>query len=80
MNIESNAANYESKFAYELASALNDKEALPVYIAFTRKYQEDFLKRILLRVMSIPDNKIKRTRGALFTYLVNQYGSNHSRN
>lgn len=80
MNNESNATNFESKFAYELANALNDKESLALYISFTEKYQEDFLRRILFRVMSIPDNKIKRTRGALFTYLVNQYGNNHSRN
>jgi len=65
--------------AYEIASNLNDKEALPLYISFTQKYQEVFLRKILTRVMSIPPEKIKRTRGALFTYLVNQHGSNHSR-
>ena len=70
----------DNKLAYELASALNDKEALPVYIAFTRKYNEEFLKRTLLRVMSIPDSKIKRTRGALFTYLVKENGDNYFRN
>jgi hypothetical protein len=80
MNIESNEENYESKFAYELANVLNDRQALSLYISFTQKYQEEFLRKILLRVMSIPDNKIKRTRGALFTYLVNQHGSDHSRN
>ena len=70
----------DNRLACELAPALNDKEALPVYIAFTRKYNEEFLKRTLLRVMSIPDNKIKRTRGALFTYLVWEHGGNYFRN
>lgn len=70
----------ENKLAYEIASALNDKEALPVYMSFTRKYQEEFLRKILTRVMSIPQEKIKRTRGALFTYLINQNGKDHSRN
>lgn len=70
----------ENQLAYELASTLKDKEALPLYITFTKKYQEAFLRKILLRVMSVPDEKIKRTRGALFTYLVNEYGNNHSRN
>jgi len=69
----------DSKLAYEIASILNDKEALPIYIAFTKKYQEDFLKKILMRVMSIPDNKIKRTRGALFTYLIKEHGESHFR-
>lgn len=69
----------ENKLAYEIASALNDREAMAVYISFTRKYQEGFLRKILTRVMSVPDEKIKRTRGALFTYLVKEHGSDHSR-
>ena len=68
----------EKSFAYELASALNDTESLPVYIDFTLKYQEAFLRRVLNKVMSIPDDKIKRTRGALFTYLVKQNGGYES--
>lgn len=80
MSTESNAENYESKFAYELANVLNDHQSIQVYVKFTQKYKEEFLRKILLRVMSIPDNKIKRTRGALFTYLVNQHGFDHSRN
>lgn len=79
MNTESNAENYETKFAYELANVLNDHHSIQVYVSFTEKYKEEFLRKILLRVMSIPDNKIRRTRGALFTYLVNQHGGNYSR-
>lgn len=73
------APQYENKLAYELANTLNDREAIQLYVNFTKKYHEEFLRKILLRVMSIPDNKIRRTRGALFTYLVNQHGNNHSR-
>jgi hypothetical protein len=80
MNDESTTIYNENKLAYEIANALKDKEALPLYLTFTRKYQESFLRKILTRVMSIPEEKIKRTRGALFTYLVNAHGSNHSRN
>ena len=64
----------EKTLAYELARALNDMESLPVYIGFTEKYQEAFLRRMLQKVMSLPDEKIKRTRGALFTYLIKQNG------
>ena len=64
----------EKSLAYELARAMNDLESLPVYIGFTEKYQEAFLRRVLQKVMSLPDEKIKRTRGALFTYLVQQNG------
>ena len=64
----------EKSLAYELARAMDDMESLPVYVAFAEKYKEAFLRKILQRVMSLPDEKIKRTRGALFTYLVKQNG------
>lgn len=67
------STDYES-FAYEIASTLRDKESLPLFQDFVRTYHEEFLRKILLRVMSIPDNKIRRTRGALFTFLVRQNG------
>jgi len=69
----------EYKLAYEIASTLNDMDSLPLHLSFAHKYQEAFLRRILNRVMSLSDNQIKRTRGALFTYLVNQNGQNNSR-
>ena len=61
---------HSNPLAYAIADALNDHESLALFISFTEKYQEDFLKKILAKVMSIPDHKIRRTRGALFTYLV----------
>ncbi|MFM2224734.1 MAG: hypothetical protein RJA07_936 [Bacteroidota bacterium] len=69
-----------TKFAYELANALNDLDALPIYITFANRFQEQVLRNILQKVMSIPERKIKRTRGALFTYLVKQQGNGGFRN
>lgn len=67
------------KLAQEIAYALNDHEALPFYETVTKKYSEVFLRKILMRVLSVPDHKIRRTRGALFTYLISQhdYQGNH---
>ena len=76
MNIE--YSQEELKLANEIASTLNDWDAVPLFRMYTRKYKESFLRKILTKVMSIPDNKIKRTRGALFTFLVNQSGSDGS--
>jgi hypothetical protein len=63
-----------NKLAHEIAVTLDDMDALPLYVSFCNKYSEAFLRKILLRVMSVPDQKIKRTRGALFTFLVQQHG------
>lgn len=69
---------YEIKLANEIADTLNDKEALQLYLQFTRKYKEAFLRKILARVMSIPENKIRRSRGALYTFLITKQGGNDS--
>lgn len=70
---------HEVKLANEIAETLKDRDALPLFLTYTRKYQESHLRRILVKVMSIPENSIRKSRGALFTFLINQHGSsNHT--
>jgi len=70
----------ENKLAVELAETLNDRESLQAYIGMTHKYSESFLRKILTKVLTIPQNKIRKTRGALFTFLVKQHHDNSTRN
>jgi len=70
----------ENKLAVELAETLNDRESLQAYIGMTHKYSESFLRKILTKVLTIPQNKIRKTRGALFTFLVKQHYDNSTRN
>ena len=73
-------SNKEEKLAREIAIALDDLVALPIYEKFTNKYAEQFLRKILQKTLSVPEKDIRKTRGALFTYLVNQnYGKGSSR-
>lgn len=60
--------------AYEIAKALNDHDALPLYKSYVERYSPQFLRDTLNKVMSIPEHKIRRTRGALFTFLVQNNG------
>ena len=69
----------EEKLAREIADALNDHDSLQVHLGFVEKYSEAFLRRTLQRVLTIPENQIRKTRGALFTYLVTQNGRSNSR-
>ena len=71
----------QQKLAYELADSMNDRDSIQVYISFTQKFSEEFLRKIQNKVLSIPEHKIKKSRGALFTFLVQQHGknSNHFR-
>ena len=74
MNNEINKHSKEYKLAYEIAEALNDLDSLEIHISFAQSFNESVLRKIFNRVMSIPEEKIKRTRGALYTYLVKNHG------
>ena len=63
----------EMQLANEIAERLNDPDALSLYLGFARLYPHEKLRELLNKVCSIPDNEIKRSRGALFTFLVSQY-------
>lgn len=67
------------KLAQEIAEKLNDKDAYSLYLSYTQEHSEETLRRCLERVLSIPIEKIKRTRGALFTYLITQHAKNKAR-
>ncbi len=70
---------HEIKLANEIAETLKDRDALPLFLTYTRKYQENHLRHILAKVMSIPESSIRKSRGALFTFLINQHGNaNHT--
>lgn len=74
------ALSKEEKLAREIADALNDPDSIALFTGYAEKYAEAHLRRILQRVLSIPQEQIRKTRGALFTYLVNQnYGKGNSR-
>jgi len=64
--------HYEIKLANEIADTLKDRDSIAMHLLYVRKYKEEFLRRILNKVMAMPDNKIRRTRGALYTFLINQ--------
>jgi hypothetical protein len=63
----------EEELALELALTLQDREGLPFYIHCAKEYPEPFLRRVLATVMDIPEKKIKKSRGALFNFLVQGY-------
>jgi hypothetical protein len=72
----------EIQLAHEISERLNDPEALSLYLSYAQQFPHEKLRELLNKVCSIPDRSIKRTRGALFTYLVSQhkrYGHGYSR-
>jgi len=66
----------EELLAVDLAVALDDYHGLPLYISLAKKYPEAFLRNILGQVRGIPQEKIKKSRGALFNHLVQKNKQN----
>lgn len=67
---------HEIKLAHEIADTLKDRDSITLHLQYARKYKEEFLRRILNKVMSLDESKIRRSRAALYTFLVNQSGRN----
>ena len=66
---------YEKKLAHEIADTLKDRDSISMHLIYVRKYKEEFLRRILNKVMALPDDKIRKSRAALYTFLINQSSS-----
>lgn len=60
----------EVRLAIAIAEQLNDHKSIPQFIGMCQKYKESFLKDILKQVVETPQRKIRKTRGAYFTFLI----------
>lgn len=65
--------NEKELLAMDLASALDDLKNFPLYLSCANKYPANLLRQILGEVKEVPLKKIKKSRGALFNYLVQKY-------
>jgi hypothetical protein len=59
--------------AQELAKALDDSTGIELYRSYCRRFPERHLRDVLSEVQRIPTEQITKGRGALFTYLVQNY-------
>jgi DNA-binding transcriptional MocR family regulator len=67
------AKTREELLASDLAETLKDPGGLNAYLFYAYRYPEPFLREILSQVRQTPDQKIRRSRGALFTYLLHHH-------
>ena len=68
----------EELLAMDIAQTLGEGNNLKVYSAYAHKYPESFLRQMLSEVKRTPNCKIKKSRGALFAYLIRHYGDTQS--
>ena len=68
----------EELLALDAATALNDLDNLAFYLSYAKKYPENLIRQTLAVVKGIPDAKIRKSRGALFNYLIQKHGRQNS--
>jgi hypothetical protein len=61
------------KLALEIAKALGEEKKLPLYRMVCENRSEEVVRRAFERTKKTPQQKIKKSRSALFFYLVNKY-------
>ena len=63
----------EQLLAADLAESLKDHRSLKLYLSYAYRYPESLLREVLSQVKQTPEQKIRKSRGALFTYLLHQH-------
>ncbi len=60
--------------AESIAQSLGDLENLALYEAYLKRYSEEIIRKAYRDVLQTPPEKIKKSAGAYFTFLVKKYG------
>jgi len=64
----------EEALALDIVNSLGEPRGnLPLFIAYCRKYPRPILERAWTEARHTPPSKIKKSRGALFNYLVQKH-------
>jgi hypothetical protein len=64
----------ERAFAQYVATKLNDMDSLDYHLQNAARFTESFQRKVLEQVLSVPEHKIKKSRAALYTYLISKHG------
>ncbi|HZS45645.1 MAG TPA: hypothetical protein VFC63_11115 [Blastocatellia bacterium] len=59
--------------AYTIAETFNDSDHLQLYLTYCKKYATHIIQRAYAEAHSIPQERIKKSRAAVFFYLIKQY-------
>ena len=63
----------EDFLALEIAEDFGDKKLIPLLVFYCRKYPERTVRSVLSETKQTPEDKIKKSKMALFIYLLHKY-------
>lgn len=59
--------------ALKIARAFNEESKLPLYRVLCENFNDQIVNKAFAEVMNVPNEKIKKSRAALFAYLLKKY-------
>ncbi len=63
----------KEELAHKLAKSFNEKKDIKLYLYVVNHYKETAINKAYEDTMKVPDEKIKKTRSALFFFLMKKY-------
>lgn len=70
---KSRAITKRKHLAYMIAESFNDLGQLKLYINYCKKYPLNIIYRAFSEAKNFPEEKIKKSRAAIFFYLIKTY-------
>ena len=77
---EDSDCSEEQRLAYQVAEGLDDVKNLRLYQSYCRRYPAEIILAAYVRAKEVSPDKIKKSRGALFNFLVQKYGGKNNNN
>lgn len=68
-------ASDTDKLALEVATALGETTKIPLYRMVCENRSEEIVRRALTGAMKTPKDKVRKTRSAIFFFLLNKYAN-----
>lgn len=73
--LEFRPANDADKLALEVATALGEPKKIPLYRMVCENRSEEIVRRALTGSLKTPKDKVRKTRSAIFFFLLNKYAN-----
>ncbi|MBI5037730.1 MAG: hypothetical protein HZC01_03465 [Candidatus Kerfeldbacteria bacterium] len=65
--------NEREELALEVARTLREEHRLPIYLELCKTHSVEAIRRSLDEVKRVPESKIRKSKAALFTYLLKKH-------
>lgn len=69
----SETKNKREELAHKIAKSFKEEKDIKLYLYMVNHYKESAINKAFENTMKVPDEKIKKTRSALFFFLVKKY-------